>query len=76
MFGRLADVAGWRECSISQTPATVSALRALLSADNPALGAALAGKGVQVAVGKALVRGDVALSPGVEVAFLAPMSGG
>jgi molybdopterin synthase sulfur carrier subunit len=76
MFGRLADVAGWRERSVSETPATVSALRALLSADNPALGAALAGKGVQVAVGKALVRGDVALSPGVEVAFLAPMSGG
>jgi molybdopterin synthase sulfur carrier subunit len=76
MFGRLADVAGWRERSLAETPATLSALKALLSADNPALGAALAGKGVQVAVGKAIVRGDVALAHGVEVAFLAPMSGG
>lgn len=76
MFGRLADVAGWRERSLPETPATLSALKALLSAENPALGAALAGRGVQVAVGKAIVRGDVALSSGVEVAFLAPMSGG
>jgi molybdopterin synthase sulfur carrier subunit len=76
MFGRLADVAGWRERCLSETPATLSALRALLSAENPALGAALGGKGVQVAVGKAIVRGDAALAPGVEVAFLAPMSGG
>jgi len=76
MFGRLADVAGWRERSLAETPATLFALRALLSEESPALGAALAGKGVQVAVAKAIVRGDVALAAGVEVAFLAPMSGG
>jgi sulfur-carrier protein len=76
MFGRLADVAGWRERSLAETPATLSALRTLLAAENPALGAALAGKGVQVAVAKAIVRGDVSLPKGAEVAFLAPMSGG
>ncbi len=76
MFGRLADVAGWRERSLAETPATLFALEALLAAENPALGAALSGKGVQVAVEKAIVRGDVPLPKGAEVAFLAPMSGG
>ena len=76
MFGRLADVAGWRERSLAEAPATLFALKALLAEENPALGAALAGKGVQVAVKKAIVRGDVPLAAGVEVAFLAPMSGG
>jgi molybdopterin synthase sulfur carrier subunit len=36
----------------------------------------LTGPGVQVAVDKALVRGEAALSAGTEVAFLPPMSGG
>jgi sulfur-carrier protein len=76
MFGRLADVAGWRERSLKETPATLAALRALLADESPALAAALAAKGVQVAVDKAIVRGDVALAGGSEVAFLAPMSGG
>ncbi|HWH21557.1 MAG TPA: MoaD/ThiS family protein, partial [Solirubrobacterales bacterium] len=57
-------------------PATLSALRAMLAAEDSALGKALAGKGVQVAVDKAIVRGDAPLSAGAEVAFLAPMSGG
>jgi molybdopterin synthase sulfur carrier subunit len=76
MFGRLADVAGWRERNLAEAPATLFALEALLAEENPALGAALAGKGVQVAVEKAIVRGDVPLSKRAEVAFLAPMSGG
>jgi molybdopterin converting factor small subunit len=50
-------------------------LKALLTADT-ALGEALAGKGVQATVDKVLVRGDVALPTGAEVAFLPPMSGG
>jgi len=76
MFGRLADVAGWRERALAEIPTSLSALKAMLAAENPALGAALAGRGVQVAVDKAIVRGDVPLGAGVEVAFLAPMSGG
>ena len=76
MFGRLADTAGWRERNFADAPATLFALQALLAEENPALGAALAGKGVQVAVERTIVRGDVALAAGVEVAFLAPMSGG
>lgn len=76
MLGRLRDVAGWRERTLDTPPATLSALRALLSAEDPVLGEALAGKGVQAAVNKALVRADAALAPGDEIAFLPPMSGG
>ena len=76
LFGRLADVAGWRERTLPPGAATLSALRAALASEDPRLGAALAGPGVQAAVDRALVRGDVALSPQSEVAFLPPMSGG
>ena len=76
MLGRLRDVAGWRERTLDQPPATLSALRAFLAQEDPALGEALAGKGVQAAVNKALARGDMALNPGDEIAFLPPMSGG
>ena len=73
LFGRLADVAGWRERECAA--ATLEALRAELGAD-PALAEALGGKGVQAAVDQALVRCDVALTARSEVAFLPPMSGG
>ena len=76
LLGRLRDVAGWRERTIDPLPATLSALRTLLSKDDPALGEALAGKGVQAAVNKVLTRDDLALNPGDEIAFLPPMSGG
>ena len=74
LFGRLSDVAGWRERAI-ESP-FLSALRTTLAAEDAALGEALAGKGVQVAVDQAIVRGESALSTGSEVAFLPPMSGG
>ena len=76
LLGRLRDVAGWRERTFDHPPATLSALRALLSEDDPALGEALAGKGVQAAVNKVLTRDDLTLNPGDEIAFLPPMSGG
>ena len=76
LFGPLSDLAGWRERVIDPAPASLSALRDLLRETDAALGAALCGRGVQAAVNKAVVRGDAALSPGAEVAFLPPMSGG
>jgi molybdopterin synthase sulfur carrier subunit len=76
LFGRLGDVAGWRERTIESALARVSDLKAYLAAEDVALGDALGAKGVQTAVDLALVRGDVALSPTCEVAFLPPMSGG
>jgi len=76
MLGRLRDVAGWRERTLDHPPATLSALRALLTEEDPALGEALNGKGVQAAVNKAVSREDTAIGPNDEIAFLPPMSGG
>ena len=74
LFGRLADQAGWRDRVVEAS--SLTALRELLAADDAALGEALAGPGVQVAVDKAIVRGEAFLTTGAEVAFLPPMSGG
>jgi molybdopterin synthase sulfur carrier subunit len=76
LFGRLGDVAGWRERRLDPSPTSLSALKALLAGLDAALGEALNGPGVQAAVDRAIVRGDVALAAGCEVAFLPPMSGG
>lgn len=75
LFGPLRDLAGWREQAVDGVT-SLSALRERLAADDAELGAALARAGVQVAVDQALVRGDCALAPAAEVAFLPPMSGG
>jgi sulfur-carrier protein len=74
LFGRLSDVAGWRERQIDSP--FLSALRARLADEDAVLGEALAGPGVQVALDQVIVRGDAALNAGAEVAFLPPMSGG
>ncbi len=74
LFGRLADLAGWRERQIDA--ASLDALRETLAAEDAALGAALSGPGVQAAIDQTLVRGDAAIGPTNEVAFLPPMSGG
>lgn len=74
LFGRLADLAGWRERAFEAD--SLTALRAAIAAADAALGEALAGPGVQAAVDRAIVRGEAALSPASEVAFLPPMSGG
>ena len=74
LFGPLRDLAGWRERLIEI--GSLNELRAVLADEDADLGAALGGKGVQVAVDQAVVRGDMALSAASEVAFLPPMSGG
>ena len=74
LFGPLRDLAGWRERTIEA--GSLAALKAALAAEDAALGAALEGPGVQVALDQAIVRGDRALGAGAEVAFLPPMSGG
>jgi molybdopterin synthase sulfur carrier subunit len=76
LFGPLRDVAGWRERTLTPAPLSLSSLRTALADEDAALGAALDRPGVQVAVDKAIVRGDLDLHAGCEVAFLAPMSGG
>lgn len=74
LFGRLADLAGWREREVEA--GSLAALKALLAADDPSLGEALGAPGVQVALDQEILRGEAALTPRSEVAFLPPMSGG
>jgi molybdopterin synthase sulfur carrier subunit len=76
LFGRLGDLAGWRERVFEPPPSSLAALRTLIAAEDPALGEAIVGPGVRAAVDKAIVKGDVPLSGEAEVAFLPPMSGG
>lgn len=76
LFGALRDLAGWRERAFDPAPATLAELRSLLAGEDPTLGEALGGPGVQTAVDKAIIRGDAALAGASEVAFLPPMSGG
>lgn len=74
LFGRLSDVAGWRERQI-ESP-FLSSLKAALAQEDAGLGEALGGPGVQVALDQVIVRGDAPLNAATEVAFLPPMSGG
>jgi molybdopterin synthase sulfur carrier subunit len=74
LFGRLSDLAGWREREV-ESP-FLSALKARLADEDAGLGEALAGPGVQVALDQVIVRGDAPLNAATEVAFLPPMSGG
>ncbi len=74
LFGRFSDLAGWRDREIDSP--FLSVLRAKLAAEDIALGEALAGPGVQVALDQTIVRGDAPLNARTEVAFLPPMSGG
>jgi molybdopterin synthase sulfur carrier subunit len=75
LFGRLAETAGWRQKEVTAS-ASLSDLKAHLREAWPELGAALNGRGVQAAVDKVVVAGDLSLTPDSEVAFLPPMSGG
>ena len=74
LFGRLADVAGWREEEVEAD--SIITLHEKLAVDHFELGEALARPGVQVAVDRVITRWDTSLSPDSEVAFLPPMSGG
>ena len=74
LFGRLSDIAGWREREVDSD--SLETLRALLSGEDAGLAQALAAPGVQIALDQAIIRGDAALSARSEVAFLPPMSGG
>ena len=76
LFGKLRDIAGWRTRVIYPTPPSLSALVAILTREDPALGTALAGVGIRAAVNKVLALGDIPLAADVEVAFMPPMSGG
>ena len=74
LFGRLGDIAGWREKAVEAK--TLEGLKVLLGDVDARLGDALRQPGVQSAVDRLIVRGDIPLTPAAEVAFMPPMSGG
>ncbi len=75
-YGKLRDVFGEQlEVSLS-APCTVEGLRRHLIAGHPDAAEALRDKRVRAFVGDTLVADTDALSPGDEVEFLAPVSGG
>jgi molybdopterin synthase sulfur carrier subunit len=76
LFGRLRDIAGWRERVFDPSPTTLSDLKALICTNDTALASALAAPGVQTAIDRVLERGDISLPEGCEVAFMPAMSGG
>ena len=75
LFGRFADLAGWRERDAPDAR-DLGGLKIWLAGLDPGLAGALDGPGVQVAVDRALVRGEASIGPASEVAFMPPMSGG
>ena len=74
LFGRLGDIAGWRERSVAAE--TLDGLKVWLGGVDKRLGEALGAPGVQAAVDRLIVRGDTPLKVDSEVAFMPPMSGG
>ncbi len=74
LFGRLGDIAGWREKAVAAE--TLDDLKRRLGMSDARLGEALRAPGVQSAVDRLVVRADVALELDSEVAFMPPMSGG
>jgi molybdopterin synthase sulfur carrier subunit len=77
-FGRVADAAGRREAEVDPPAGvrTAHELRAWLGRDDPALLDLLASPSVRIAVNDEMLIGDRAFSPGDEIAFMPPVSGG
>jgi len=75
LFGRLAEIAGWRARE-DVSAGSVRALQAALAGENPDLGKALQEPGVRPVVNKALAHWDAPLAEGDEAAFLPVFSGG
>jgi molybdopterin synthase sulfur carrier subunit len=76
--GRLQDAAGLRVAEVDPPTeiATARALRDWLTRDDPLLGEALRAPTVRIVVNDEMVGDDAPISPGDEVAFMPPVSGG
>lgn len=78
LFGKLADLAGKREFSLSLPVGVrrLPALAAYLAVDNVPLAAALAAPSLRFVVNGAVCGDDVVITDSDEIAFLPPVSGG
>lgn len=76
-FGKLGELAQGRSRDISLGDIhTVSALKAVISADDALLGEALTDPSVRCAINEELTTGDPEISDSDEIAFMPPVSGG
>ena len=76
-FGSLREAVGRGAMEVDVEDARISGVRARLAClltDEESQ--ALSGQGVRVCVNQTIVRDDVGLRPGDEVAFLPPVTGG
>ena len=76
LFGRYAETAGWRSRELSPGPPHLAALIDTLAEETPELADDLRARWTLVTRNLTQVRGDAALSPGDEIAFMPPRSGG
>ena len=76
LFALLKDKAGSAELAVTERPATVRELLAVIGRDRPALREALESGRILMAVNQELVQLDAPLKDGDEVAIMPPFSGG
>ena len=76
LFALLKDKAGTAELAVTERPATVRELLALIVRDHPALREALECGRIMTAVNQEFVQPDTPLKDGDEVALMPPFSGG
>ena len=76
-FASIREALGLGQEDVSTAAPTLDALRAELIARGGAYALALApSRAVRMALNQTLSQGDAALSPGAEVAFFPPVTGG
>ncbi|MCX8957270.1 molybdopterin synthase sulfur carrier subunit [Erwinia psidii] len=75
-FAQVRELTGTASFSVTESYATVEALRAALAAKNDRWALALAPERLLTAVNQTLVSADHPLSSGDEVAFFPPVTGG
>jgi molybdopterin converting factor subunit 1 len=77
-LGRLQEIAGTRsvEIDLPEDVTSAGAVRAWLSRETPALGAALRDPTVRIVVNDAMAHADHPVGPEDEIAFLPAVSGG
>lgn len=76
LYGRLADLAGRRLVVDVPEGSSVSALRAILARQHPALAGEIGGRRVRACVGDALVADDQPVTGDRPVEFFPAVSGG
>ncbi len=76
LCGRLADAAGPNLIMLLSGPTPVAEVLAMLAAEYPALGAALAATTSHIAIDEIMAADTAMIAPGQRLALFPPVSGG